>query len=598
MSLRRALPQRWVDALLIGLAAVSAMRGLHLAAKPGVAAEVVPLHAVMLSFLTTICLLAYTSPWKPLRQFAAPLLAVIIGTALILFNLGGVASRVVHAEALTIPFLVDLGCRGRLDAACLARYPLIAPVIAGVVFAVVLTVILGDEGLSRRSRHAMRALDRIARRPAVTARSMLMVFCAGVALAQVVAWRDWVEREPLHYFFFAPFELGPVGMKTRSPASYTPPRRFAIHPRPLVLITVDALRADKVGLASGKPTLTPFLRRLVQAGKLQVFSPAFSTCTYSYCGIMAALGSASWAREEDGPPIPIADVLAAAGYRSYFLHATYHRRNNNLGRLFGAKIVLIDDDDRPAALRSNDYALVGELRRLDIRDPERSFIHLHLMSAHAYGKKVKLGQAAFSPTWHFVTDYFRADSYRRSYDAGVGQADDVIRLIFAELERRGFLRDALVVITADHGDRLAAGLALGHGGEPDHQVSSIPLLIYDARERFPRRPISSLVDVAPTLLQAIDMPAPETWVGVPMQQATARTVVPIDSRLSTGAAIRAGGVTFLYTCDRVSGDEALTDLAGRDLKRDQARLVMARRSFATLPQRSDAQRCRHGRERN
>ncbi|HJW70078.1 MAG TPA: sulfatase-like hydrolase/transferase, partial [Candidatus Binatia bacterium] len=42
--------------------------------------------------------------------------------------------------------------------------------------------------------------------------------------------------------------------------------------------------------------------------------------------------------------------------------------------------------------------------------------------------------------------------FERLYDAEVATADDQVRQLFEELERRGFLENSVVVIMADHGE--------------------------------------------------------------------------------------------------------------------------------------------------
>src|SRR5581483_8825839 len=109
-------------------------------------------------------------------------------------------------------------------------------------------------------------------------------------------------------------------------------------------------------------------------------------------------------------------------------------------------------------------------------------------------------------------------AYRNHYHNGVLQADAVIEQIFALLRRKGLLDDAIVVISADHGELLGEQGRLGHARFPPiGALVGIPLLIYDSDgHRYPARPVASQVDIAPTLLHRIGAPIPATWGGEPL----------------------------------------------------------------------------------
>jgi arylsulfatase len=96
------------------------------------------------------------------------------------------------------------------------------------------------------------------------------------------------------------------------------------------------------------------------------------------------------------------------------------------------------------------------------------------------------------------------EKMRRHYYAKVTTVDEKVDQILNELEKRGYLKNALVIFCSDHGDMLG-----------DHQlpykwlmtepVVRVPLMIWDTRQKEQKKEVSdlvSLIDLAPTILEA------------------------------------------------------------------------------------------------
>lgn len=89
------------------------------------------------------------------------------------------------------------------------------------------------------------------------------------------------------------------------------------------------------------------------------------------------------------------------------------------------------------------------------------------------------------------------------YDAEVAALDAALRRLFAALEERGFLEDAVVLFVADHGEEFREHGMLLHGLSLHEQAVRVPLLLlapgFAGGEVVPRN--VSLLDVAPTILE-------------------------------------------------------------------------------------------------
>lgn len=558
------------------------------------------LHLSTLALVVSMAALLLTVP-RPSRsaRLSTAILLAMFNAVLWSSDILAVASKIYGTGPYSIPLLVNMVCAGSLDLACASRYPLafLTGIAIFLVSALLFWFIYG--ALRARVQWLLGLTSHVLpRRRWIQPVPAMAAFCLIYALAHLGRWEAWVRFEPVHVLFFQPFLAGPVELLSPARQQAAIEATPGVRPRPLVLIVVDSLRDDKVVLTGETATLTPFLRSLAMEGRLKRYDSAFSACVYSYCGIMAVLGSAGWAQLQSGRPTTLADVLAANRIPSYYLLSGVHRRFYNYRELYGPNVAYLADEDSFGGAPRDDYPLLSALQRLRIANPRRAFLFIHLMSVHAAGRRhlqIQRRLATAKPRRPPIDGNSVNERYARNYDLGVAQADDVIRRIFGELRRRGMLESALVVITSDHGERLESAGAMGHGGEPDAAVSRVPLLIYDARAPFyGERPVASVLDIAPTMLHAIGAPAPDEWAGVPLQLAAPRPAVPVDSRLSFGMAAQSPEGLILYTCAWRSGLEAVTDgRTGSALSGEARRraLRLARRLYATLPRRREPNSC-------
>lgn len=135
---------------------------------------------------------------------------------------------------------------------------------------------------------------------------------------------------------------------------------------------------------------------------------------------------------------------------------------------------------------------------------------------------------------------------RRFYAANVSMIDEKVGELFGVLERKGYLDNAVVIFTSDHGD------ALGDHGHIQkwtmyESVVRVPLLVWSrSKLRGARREDSlvQLIDVAPTILEAAGLSVPGAWQAKSLwplllqQQSSIRDVVYAElarDHIQTGA---------------------------------------------------------------
>ena len=100
------------------------------------------------------------------------------------------------------------------------------------------------------------------------------------------------------------------------------------------------------------------------------------------------------------------------------------------------------------------------------------------------------------------------------YDAEVAAVDEQVRLLFEELRRRGFLDHAVTIVTADHGEEFLEHGETGHANALYEESVRVPLVITAAGMAAGRVARNvSLVDVAPTVLDLLHLPAERAFEG-------------------------------------------------------------------------------------
>ncbi|HLX28285.1 MAG TPA: sulfatase-like hydrolase/transferase [Casimicrobiaceae bacterium] len=102
---------------------------------------------------------------------------------------------------------------------------------------------------------------------------------------------------------------------------------------------------------------------------------------------------------------------------------------------------------------------------------------------------------------------------RRHYAANITMIDEKIGEILEVLDRRGYLRDAVVIFTSDHGDNLGEHRHIQKHNMYEGAVR-VPLIITSPGRIAEGRTIDQFVqwiDIAPTILDCAGVTVPENW---------------------------------------------------------------------------------------
>jgi hypothetical protein len=310
-------------------------------------------------------------------------------------------------------------------------------------------------------------------------------------------------------------------------ASFTPAP--AAGRRNLILIVVDSLRADHMGIYGYNRDTTPNLARLERAGALRKAGTLRATCSSSACGLLS-ISSSKYVHQFSNRAVLLQEVLRRHGYRVHMILSGDHTGFYGLKQAYGELDSYHDGRMADPGRYMNDDRLVLErLAAFAPWDGTPVMLQLHLMSAHVLGRQGKappepvLAQFRGAGAGHPPG---RRERMVDTYDYSVLRTDALIGELLAVLERKGYLDDALVAVTADHGEALGEHGLYNHTNSVREVVLRVPFLLISYGERSGGRidgqAVASQVDIAPTLLAELGLPAPSTWVGEPLQQAMRR----------------------------------------------------------------------------
>ncbi len=206
-------------------------------------------------------------------------------------------------------------------------------------------------------------------------------------------------------------------------------------------------------------------------------------------------------------------------------------------------------------------------------DENAVMFHFHLMSAHILGKRHD-GRGPFQPEQRYLFPDSQdagpggqvSPVTRNYYDNGVVRADAVIGELLALLQDKGYLEDALVVITADHGESLGEHGLYHHANSVREEVLRVPLVMiaYGRPLQLPATPrtFASQVDIAPTILRELHLPQPSSWVGQPLESNQNLDVSFFTEHAFHGLIDHRNGMhVWKYSVDQQSGVDRVFDLS-------------------------------------
>jgi len=358
----------------------------------------------------------------------------------------------------------------------------------------------------------------------------------------------------------------------------------------VLLVIVDALRADHLGCYGNSKVQTPVLDALAQRGVL--FENCFVQAPFTWTsfgsfftgkyprrhGLIAQAPGVRMVPSNVTLPVHLKSALRKDGTRmrdADYVGGTFMTGALSYGSGLAAGFDvyaeammghdLVEVDSQWSVFRSEllpwifknklqqrvDSSLVVTLARKWLRrNRDRRWVAMvHLYSTHTpYDPPEEFKRLYCDPAYDGPVKAFYAahriaiergehepapadvEQIRNLYKAGVTQADAMIGELFGELERLGLMDDTLVIATADHGEDL--GERAGYW-EHNHMWQTnlrVPLILANTRLLPHARRVGALVesvDLLPTVCDLLELELPEAPEGDPYARVDGVSLRPL-----------------------------------------------------------------------
>lgn len=363
-------------------------------------------------------------------------------------------------------------------------------------------------------------------------------------------------------------------------------RRAALPPptRGYVLISLDTLRADRLGAYGYDKATSPFFDRLAaERGVLfeRALAPYPSTLV-SHMSMFTALYPPQHGVYPPSRVLPESIATLPQRFRAAGFRTQGHTEGGFVGRGYGFERGFeVYDDTGYAADTDIERTFARGVAFLRSLEPgERFFLFLHSYSIHdpydppdpfvetfgdgspgpdSGGERIR----AFN---HGETGIEAEEVARfsRRYDASIRYVDGVLEKLVGELDALALLADTTLIVTSDHGEEFLEHGKLGHT-QLFPEVLAVPLLVVHPDLAGGRRVADQvgLVDLAPTLLEVAGLTPLEGVAGrsfaprltVPDARPGELHYVEIDETpYLRGLIGEVDGVRYQLLVDEVKGD--------------------------------------------
>ncbi len=304
--------------------------------------------------------------------------------------------------------------------------------------------------------------------------------------------------------------------------------------RGYVLISLDTLRADRLGAYGYEEETSPFFDRLAaERGVLfeRALAPYPSTLV-SHMSMFTGLYPPQHGVYPPSRVLPATIPTLPERFRAAGFRTQGHTEGGFVARGFGFERGFeVYDDTGYTADTDIEETFARGLAFLRALDPEeRFFLFLHSYSIHdpydppdrfveTFGDgppRPDSGGERLRAFNHGETEIAgdEVERFSRRYDASVRYVDGVLEALVDELQALGLLADTTLVVTSDHGEEFLEHGKLGHT-QLFPESLAVPLLVVHPDLESGRRVTDQvgLVDLAPTLLDVAGLPPLEGAAG-------------------------------------------------------------------------------------
>jgi arylsulfatase A-like enzyme len=335
----------------------------------------------------------------------------------------------------------------------------------------------------------------------------------------------------------------------------------------IFLITVDCLRADHIGYIGGR-SLTPNIDRL--AGNSVVFTRVFAngpTTQTSFPSILTSTYFLIHRSLRIAPDfITLAEVFRCNGFRTAAFHSNpFLSKKFGWDRGFHDFYDFLDKVSTPTGMLVRNRTISNIIKKFNLN--EENVVIKFMRNVYYKAQKFKMPYVDGAVLNKYVFDWIlrnkgnnffilvhymdphepfippdnylqntpfntRIEAFRFNIDCGLNPSkeqlkilkllyeleikyvDDCIGRLLSFLEEHEMLKNALIILTADHGQEFGEHGNFGHLSHSLYnEVLNVPLIIHGFNNNGISKEFTSLINIGPTILDLIGIKKPKEFMG-------------------------------------------------------------------------------------
>jgi arylsulfatase A-like enzyme len=291
---------------------------------------------------------------------------------------------------------------------------------------------------------------------------------------------------------------------------------------PVIVISIDTLRADRLSAYGNRSLSTPNIDAFAQHGTLFTNVNSQIPLTLpSHTSLFTSTYPFENGIEENGLVVPagavtLASVLESRGYKTAaFIGSSLLNRSAGLDRgfndydsPFGSPAAEAESPYSSRVRRDGALVLRAATQWLTAHQGQPVFVFIHLFDLHAPYKLHAVPTSALPEPM--------------GYDAEIRYVDQILGRFNQTLAQTGWLQRSLIVLLSDHGESLGDHGESSHGYFAYQSTLHVPLMIHWPADstNYPARSANAagLIDVAPTILDALHLPAQPSFEGTSLMK--------------------------------------------------------------------------------
>ena len=305
----------------------------------------------------------------------------------------------------------------------------------------------------------------------------------------------------------------------------------------VILITIDTLRADMLGLYGSEANLSPHIDSLTN--NYAIFKRPFATGPYTQASFQGILASEYYLEYGKEKKLNKDKTLISEPLKSQGIYTAGFHSNAYLSYFFGYNKgweVFYDsmqDDvtDMYPFIRGGEInnKVKGFLSNYSFSKP--LFLWVHYMDVHEpyiaeedilskIDPSIILSREEMFSMFKDVvlprdiSDPKKVDTLKKLYMAKVAETDNYLKELFDIFKIHNLLDSSTIIITSDHGDEFSEHDGLSHDGKMYAELVNVPLFVYDSSflPSVIDKPVS-LIDIPPTICSMFGVEPAKSFKG-------------------------------------------------------------------------------------